>query len=76
MTEIERASIRRAVEAWERASPVLARVRRENIQTTNTVKSISAFRGLALAKVKTHPPAPTSGLVEQQRFCRLLAARQ
>jgi hypothetical protein len=75
VTETQRESIRLSVEAWQRASPVLERVRRENIQAANTMASILAFRGLALAKVKTHPPAPTSGLIEQQRLFRLVAAR-
>jgi hypothetical protein len=75
VTETKRASIRLSVEAWQRASPVLESVRRENIQGANTVKSILAFRGLVLAKVKTHPAAPTSGLIEQQRLFRLVASR-
>lgn len=75
MTDLQRASIRQSVEAWQRAAPVMARVRRENIRAADTVKSILAFRGLALAKAKSHPPAPTSGLVEQQRLFRLVAAR-
>jgi hypothetical protein len=50
-------------------------VRRENIRESDTMQSILAFRGLALAKVKSHPPAPTSGLIEQQRLFRLVEAR-
>jgi len=52
---------------------MLESVRRENTRAAETVSSIAAFRGMALAKVKTHPPALTSGLVEQQRLFRLLA---
>jgi len=75
MTDLQRASIRRSVEAWQRAAPVMESVRRENIRESDTVKSILAFRGLVLAKVKSHPPVPTSGLVEQQRLFRLVQAR-
>jgi hypothetical protein len=75
VTEFQRTSIRRSVEAWQRAAPVLESVRRENIRNADTVKSIRAFRGLVLAKVKSHPPAPTSGLIEQQRLFRLVSAK-
>jgi len=73
MTELQRADIRRSVEAWKRAAPVLDSIRREDIRAAKTVSSIAAFRGTALAKAKTHPPALTSGLVEQQRWFRRLA---
>jgi len=73
VTESERADIQRSVDAWKRATPMLESVRRENTRAAETVSSIAAFRGMALAKVKTHPPALTSGLVEQQRLFRLLA---
>jgi len=76
MTDLQRASIQRSIEAWKRASPVLDRIRREDIRASDTVSSIAAFRGTALAKVKTHPPALTSGLVEQQRWFRLLGGAQ
>jgi hypothetical protein len=76
MTETQRANIRRSVEAWKRAAPVLDRVRREDIRASDTVASIAAFRGTALVKAKTHPPSLTSGLVEQQRWFRLLGGAQ
>ena len=73
MTDLERTAILRSIDAWKRASPVLERVREEDIRAADTVSSIAAFRGFVLAKVKTHPPLPTSGLIEQQQIFRLLA---
>jgi hypothetical protein len=72
MTDLQRAGIQRSVEAWKRAAPVLESVRRADIRAAKTISSIAAFRGTALAKTKTHPPALTSGLVEQQRWFRRL----
>ena len=72
MTDLQRAGIQRSVEAWKRAAPVLESVRRADIRAAKTISSIAAFRGTALAKAKTHPPALTSGLVEQQRWFRRL----
>jgi hypothetical protein len=73
MTSSQRANIQRSVDAWRRAAPVLESVRRADIRSADTVSSIAAFRGAALVKAKTHPPAATSGLVEQQRWFRRLA---
>lgn len=75
MTGLQPADIRRSVEAWKRAAPILESIRRKDIRTAQTVSSIAAFRGTALAKVKTHPPGMTSGLVEQQQWFRRLGDR-
>lgn len=72
MTEEQRAALKRSVTAWQRAAPVMQRVREDDIRLARTISSIAAFRGTTLAKVKTHPPLPTSGLIEQQGvFARL-----
>ena len=73
MTAAERATMKQWVDAWQRAAPELERVRAADIRAADTVSSIAAFRGLAVAMVQTHPPAANSGLVEQQRWFRLLA---
>lgn len=75
MTDAERTAVKNSMEAWRRAAPVLARVREEDIRAARTISAIAAFRGMALAKVRTHPPASTSGLVEQQRLFARLARR-
>ncbi len=72
MTESDRQSIKRSISAWQRASPVLDQVRREDIRSADTVKSIAAFQGMASAKVQSHAPVPTSGLIEQQRLFAIL----
>ncbi len=75
MTELEKADTKRWVEAWQRAAPELRRVREEDIRATETVSAIASFRGLASAAARKQPPPERSGLVEQQRWFRLLAQK-
>lgn len=76
MTDAERLAVKESVAAWRRAAPILERVRDEDIRAADTISAIAAFQGMALAKARTHPPASTSGLVEQQRlFARLAGPR-
>jgi hypothetical protein len=70
MSEQEKAGMRRWVDAWRRAEPELEQMRRDEIRHANTVISIPAFDGLFESAVRSFPPKPTSGLVEQQRFFR------
>ena len=66
---------RRWVDTWKLASPALAAVRKAEIRATTTAEAFAAFDGLVLATVRTHPPEPCSGLVEQQRWFQKLAGR-
>jgi hypothetical protein len=76
MTPEEREQIQRWVNAWKRAGPELERIREEEVRATNTMAAFEAFKGMALLAAQKGPPKPFSGLVEQQRWFRLLAAKQ
>jgi hypothetical protein len=58
---------RMAAAAWRRASPELARVRREELRRISTDEAIANLAPLFAAALKL-PPRTTSGLVEQQRL--------
>ena len=66
----QREQIRERIAQWKRAAPVLERVRREDIQRTDTAQAIEHLDGFVLDLVRRSPPKPTSGLVEQQRVFR------
>ena len=75
MTEAEKAAIKERIAAWERAAPVLQRVRDDDIRAADTHRSMQLFAGSAEWAVRNRPAMPTSGLVEQQRwFMKLLRA--
>ncbi len=64
--------MRRWVEGWQAAAPVLERLRAEAIRRSDTAAAIEELSD-AFESARRHcPPAKTSGLVEQQRlFARL-----
>lgn len=76
MTPEERANMRRWVDAWKLAGPELERMREEEVRTQNTISNFETYKGMALLCIRDRPPGPTSGLVEQQRWFRLLAEKQ
>lgn len=63
----EQQMARRWMDAWRMAAPELDRQRRQEIRQADTGRAIQVFDGLFEAAVRDHPPAPTSGLIEQQR---------
>jgi hypothetical protein len=64
------------VDTWKRAGPLLEKIREEEVRNADTQAAFRAFAGMALHIIRSRPPEPTSGLVEQQRWFRLLAQRQ
>ncbi len=68
MTEAEKTAIRERIAAWDRAAPVLQRVRDADIRGADTHRAMRLFSGSAEWAVKNRPAGPTSGLVEQQRW--------
>lgn len=66
----QRAIIKRMLEGYE----FLERERRKRVRQTDTARELSAFDGLALGALERFPPAPTSGLIEQQRLFRRMHA--
>ena len=68
MTTAEKEAIKDRIAAWNRAAPVLEAVRDEDIRHADTAAAMKSFAGAALWAVRHRPPAPDSGLVEQQRW--------
>jgi hypothetical protein len=68
MIDAEKAALRERVAAWERAAPVLQEVRDADIRAADTASAIGSMTLLFRDAVKSFPPGPTSGLVEQQRW--------
>jgi hypothetical protein len=76
MTPEERDQMKRWVDTWKRAGPLLERIREGEVRQANTADAFRAFNGMALLTARTHPPKPISGLVEQQRWFSKLAVAQ
>jgi len=76
MTPEQRAQMKRWVDTWKLAGPELERMREEEVRQEDTIRAFEVFKGMAFLVNRTHPPEPTSGLVEQQRWFQMLAARQ
>lgn len=66
-----REAMRAWVERWRLAGPELERVRQSELRAVDTVAAVSGLDGLAWV-LREHLPAPSSGLVEQQRWFQLL----
>jgi hypothetical protein len=64
------------VDTWRKAGPELERIREEEVRNSDTQASIKAFSGMIHLVNQTHPPEPTSGLVEQQRWFMKFARQQ
>jgi hypothetical protein len=64
------------VNNWKTLGPELERMREEEIRNENTIRAFEVFEGMAFLANRNFPPEPTSGLVEQQRWFRILAERQ
>jgi len=73
MKELEKNQIRRWIQAWENAAPVLEKERRERIRQADTGAFIRMTSGLLTAYLKEGRCRTGSGLVEQQRLFRSLA---
>jgi len=56
------------VHAWQTAAPLLDQLRRQEICNTNTAHAIVQLEQAFQSARRHHPPQPTSGLIEQQRW--------
>ena len=76
MTKEDRTLLKEHVARWQRVGPLLERQREEDVRGSNTVVDVASFGRLWIEAVRTWPPGPTSGLVEQQRlFTKLRLGR-
>jgi hypothetical protein len=66
------AALRHYVSRWHAAGTVLARLRDQDIRKADTASALKAFTGGSELAARNHPPAPTSGLIEQQRWFQKL----
>jgi hypothetical protein len=70
----ERAAKKLWVEQWQKAGPVLERIRHEELRAMTDDEAARAFEALAELACEVHSPSPrlTSGFVEQQRLFQKL----
>lgn len=71
----ERASTKLWLEQWQRAAPMLERVRRDELRRQTPQEAAAAFKALAELACDVYAPAvrTSSGFADQQRlFQRLL----
>ena len=76
MTEAEKLLARRWVATWVEAGPELQKIRDAEIRAAVTSQAMRIFTGSATWAAKSRPPAPTSGLVEQQHWFMKLARHE
>lgn len=69
---LEAQRLKRAVSAWEIASPVLEKDRRKRLRETSTVEAIQQLSDVFEAVRRDLGPRESSGLVEQQKYFKLL----
>jgi hypothetical protein len=70
----EREMLIRWVQAWKDAGPELERQRDEDVRGTDTTRSLLSLSDCFDLALRDLPPRPDSGLVEQQRWFRMLRA--
>ena len=66
---------KRWVETWKRAGFELERIRRDELRQLDVYRAIELLCGEADYTCPPRAPRPTSGLIEQQRYFRLVVAR-
>ena len=76
MTDSELQVARRWVATWVEAGPELQKIRDADIRAADTRQALRIFTGSATWAARNRPPAPTSGLVEQQRWFMKLASHE
>ena len=68
----EREMLIRWVQAWKDAGPELERQRDEDVRGTDTTRSLLSLSDCFDLALRDLPPRADSGLVEQQRWFRIL----
>jgi hypothetical protein len=64
--------IRRYVETWKEAAPLLDAIRHKEIREADNLKVLAILEGAFNHALRTLPPCTTSGMVEmQKRFAKL-----
>jgi hypothetical protein len=68
MNKMDNESVRRWLDGWQAASPVLERLRADAIRRSDTAAAIEQLSDAFESALQHYPPKKTSGLVEQQRI--------
>ncbi len=71
--ESKELSVKEWAEAWKRATPVLEQLRIKEMREGSTENLVEAFNDVLEQSVHENPPIPWSGLIEQQRYFKMLA---
>ena len=69
----EREAMRRWVETWKEAGPLLEAIRRQEIQQADNLQVLASLECAFNQAVREMPLRPSSGLVEMQRWFAKLA---
>jgi hypothetical protein len=64
----EREMIRRWVQTWREAGPVLDAIRCREIREADNLKVLASLEGAFNQALRTMPPRPSSGMVEMQKW--------
>lgn len=60
--------IRRYVETWREAAPLLDAIRHKEIREADNLKVLAILEGAFNHALRTLPPRPSSGIVEMQKW--------
>ena len=74
MNKMDDKFVRQWLAGWQKATPVLERLRADAIRNSNTAAAIEQLSDAFESALRHYQPTKTSGLVEQQRFfarCRV-----
>ena len=71
-TPLDAQRLKKVVSAWEIASPVLEEDRRKRIREASTVEAIQQLTDAFESVRRKLGPRESSGLVEQQKYFKLL----
>ena len=60
--------IRRYLETWKEAGPLLDAIRHKEIREADNLKVLAILEGAFNHALRTLPPRPSSGIVEMQKW--------
>ena len=60
--------IRRYIETWKEAAPLLEAIRHKEIREADNLKVLALLEGAFNHALRTLPPRPSSGIVEMQKW--------
>ena len=64
----DREMMRRWVQTWKEAGPLLEEIRREEVREADPLEALASLEGMFNHAVRTLPLRESSGLVEMQRL--------